>query len=278
MANWILFFDQNCRGLYANLHNSTLYKHSTLYNIRIYMGGGLSIQIRHNTNNNFITMSCNSLATVLSNWQLFSLLMTDITIMIMELYNYTHTKLKKKKDLACLQGTWTSFLRKRLWGKLPTSRLDSSLSLSLSSSIGMGQYVNTSFWEEVDSLLLLEAGRKSFQELGVKSVLDWIRIAVFYRRKLQGEEVGSLSGLCWSCWRVKRSSHNMWMSSSALELMYASKCGCLNELLEEVGVSKTLHRSKLMIAVKKYYSSSLLSSAGLSSPSFWAGGQTSFAL
>ena len=56
---------------------------------------------------------------------LLNIICTIIIIMVHSKYSID----KKRKNLAYLQGTWTSFLRNRLWGKLSTSRLHSSLSI-----------------------------------------------------------------------------------------------------------------------------------------------------
>ena len=130
--------------------------------------------------------------------------------------------------------------------------------------IGMDQYTAMFLEEEVDGPSLLEAGRESFQDVGVESVLDWIRIAVLYRRELQGGDgVQPQQALL----ELLKSDNKLYPYAKQFQdsgvdadmILYANKCGCQDELLKEVGIRRSMHRSKLMGAVKTYYSSALVS-------------------
>ena len=130
--------------------------------------------------------------------------------------------------------------------------------------IGMGRYAGKFLDEELDGPFLLEAGRESFQELGMKSVLDWVRIAVLYRRELQGgdseEPQRALLELLKSDKKLSAYVNKFQRSGvDADMILYASKTGCQDQLLGELGISKAVHRSKLMAAIKTHYSSTLAS-------------------
>ena len=51
--------------------------------------------------------------------------------------------------------------------------------------IGLGKYASKFLDEDVDGSTLLMANEETFGDLGVKSVLDRVRIMVLYRRELQ---------------------------------------------------------------------------------------------
>ena len=53
--------------------------------------------------------------------------------LIFLLFNRLRCIEKKRKDLASLQGTWNNFQRNKLWGKLPTSRLNTAIFLCANS-------------------------------------------------------------------------------------------------------------------------------------------------
>ena len=130
--------------------------------------------------------------------------------------------------------------------------------------IGLSRYAGKFLEEEVDGPCLLEAGRQTFQELGVKSVVDWIRIAVHYRRELQGGDSGEPQRALVELLKSdkKLSSYVNKVQRSGVDadmVLYASKSGHQDQLLGELGISKALHRTKLMTAVKSHYSSSLAS-------------------
>ena len=54
--------------------------------------------------------------------------------------------------------------------------------------IGLGNYASKFQDEEVDGSTLLMASKDAFEELGVKSALDRVRIMVLYQRELQGAD------------------------------------------------------------------------------------------
>ena len=130
--------------------------------------------------------------------------------------------------------------------------------------IGLGNYASKFQDEEVDGSILLMANKDTFDELGVKSTLDRVRIIVLYRRELQGaddsEPVRVLRDL------LKEKNLTQYMSKlehagvDADMIMFAIKSECHDTLLTEAGIKKGLHRSKIVgAAVKSNYASPLTS-------------------
>ena len=130
--------------------------------------------------------------------------------------------------------------------------------------IGLGHYAcKLDSYEMLDGSMLLEAGQEEFLNLGVK-VLDWIRFAVLYRRELQGSDSGEPQQALLELLKNDKSLSvyvNQFQSSGvdADMILYASRSGCHDQLLTEVGISKAVHRNKLMAGIKSHYSSSLAS-------------------
>ena len=126
--------------------------------------------------------------------------------------------------------------------------------------IGMSHYAGTFLEERVDGPVLLELERDSFQDLGVKTVLDWIRIAVLYRRELKGGDSGESQQKLLDLLKSKELPQYVdkfqCSGVDADMVFYASENGHHNQLLEEVGIAKPLHKSKLMAAVKSHFRSS----------------------
>ena len=120
--------------------------------------------------------------------------------------------------------------------------------------IGLGDYASKFQDEEVDGSTLLMASKDTFEELGVKSTLDRVRIIVFYQRELQGaddsEPVRVLRDL------LKEKNLTQYISKledagvDAHMIMYAIKSECHDTLLTEAGIEKAVHRSKIVGAVR----------------------------
>lgn len=130
---------------------------------------------------------------------------------------------------------------------------------------GLGKFAAKFLEEEVNGSLLLEAGRDLFQEMGIKSALEWVRVAVWFRRELQGtteeEPVKAMHDiLTGDTKHLSQYLHKFQQASVDADMvLYAKKCDCHDALLKELGVSKALHRAKIITAVKAHYSSSLSS-------------------
>ena len=119
----------------------------------------------------------------------------------------------------------------------------------------------------MDGSTLLMASKDTFDELGVKSTLDRVRIIVLYRRELQGADDSELVRILRDLLKEK----NLTQYISKLEdagvdadlIMCAIKSGCHDTLLTEAGIEKALHRSKnsccCSIFVKSNYASPLTS-------------------
>ena len=125
--------------------------------------------------------------------------------------------------------------------------------------IGLDQHADRFLEEDVDGPFLLELKRDSFQDLGVETVLDWIRITVLYRRELQGGDSGKPQQALLEILKNKKLLQyvNKFQHSGvdADMLLYASTSGHQHQLLEEVGITKPLHRDRLMAAVKSHFHS-----------------------
>ena len=131
--------------------------------------------------------------------------------------------------------------------------------------IGLGKYASKFLDEDVDGSTLLMANEETFGDLGVKSVLDRVRIMVLYRRELQegdgSEPVRALQDLL-------KKEKNLAQYISKIEhagvdadmILYANKCSCHDDLLAEAGVKKAVHRTKIAAAVKSHYTPSSLAS------------------
>ena len=110
----------------------------------------------------------------------------------------------------------------------------------------------------MDGLTLLMADQETFDDLGVKLVLERVRIMVLYQRELHGEDgsepVRALQDLL-------KNEKNLEQYISKIEhagvdadmILYANKSGCHDDLLAEAGVNKAVHRTKLAAAVKMHY-------------------------
>ena len=115
--------------------------------------------------------------------------------------------------------------------------------------IGLAKYTDKFLDEDVDGSTLLAAGRETFEELGVKSVLDWIRVVVLYRRELQRGDSEEPARVLQEL--LKREK-NLTQYATKMEqtgvdadmILYTSRSGCHEQLLAEVGVKKLSTRQR----------------------------------
>ena len=131
--------------------------------------------------------------------------------------------------------------------------------------IGLAKYTDKFLDEDVDGSTLLAAGRETFEELGVKSVLDWIRVVVLYRRELQRGDSEEPARVLQELLKREKNlaQYATKMEQTGVDadmILYASRSGCREQLLAEVGVKKALHRTKIVAAVKSQYTPSSLAS------------------
>ena len=92
----------------------------------------------------------------------------------------------------------------------------------------------------------------------ISLVLDWIHVFVLYRRELQrgdGEEPARVLQ------ELLKREKNLAQYATKMErtgvdadmILYASRSGCHEQLLAEVGRQKAVHRTKIVAAVKSQY-------------------------
>ena len=119
--------------------------------------------------------------------------------------------------------------------------------------LGKTEHVETFLEEEVDGLLLLEANRGVYKDLGVTTCVEYAQIAVLFKRKLLGVETiyCSVSELIES--NKKLASHEDTLKKAGVDvdmLQYAQNNNSLEELLTEIGISKALEQRRFAIALK----------------------------
>ena len=120
-------------------------------------------------------------------------------------------------------------------------------------TLGKTEHVETFLEEEVDGLLLLEADRDVYKDLGVTTCVEFAQIAVLFKRKLLGVETiyCSVSELIES--NKKLASHEDTLKKAGVDvdmLQYAQNNNSLEELLTEIGISKALEQRRFAIALK----------------------------
>ena len=119
--------------------------------------------------------------------------------------------------------------------------------------LGKTEHVETFLEEEVDGLLLLEANRDVYKDLGVTTCVEYAQIAVLFKRKLLGVETiyCSVSELIES--NKKLANHEDTLKKVGVDvdmLQYAQNNNSLEELLTEIGISKALEQRRFAIALK----------------------------
>ena len=119
--------------------------------------------------------------------------------------------------------------------------------------LGKTEHVETFLEEEVDGLLLLEADRDVYKDLGVTTCVEFAQIAVLFKRELLGVETiyCSVSELIES--NKKLASHEDTLKKAGVDvdmLQYAQNNNSLEELLTEIGISKALEQRRFAIALK----------------------------
>lgn len=117
--------------------------------------------------------------------------------------------------------------------------------------------------EEIDGKQLLNAERDVFEDLGVTSHVECVKIAVLFKRELTGGSIMYCTVPELLQKQKKLESHEKALNKAGVDvdmLVFARQYEFLTELLKEIGIAKPLDRNRFDTGLKtvldEYYAAS----------------------
>ena len=119
--------------------------------------------------------------------------------------------------------------------------------------MGKKEHAENFLEEEIDGSMLLGADRDMYKELGVESCVEYVQIAVHFKRQLLGvdtihsstSEPNQGQKLTTLLSTLKKAEVDIDM------LVFAQQNGLLDEILENVGITKAVEKQRLFKMLKK---------------------------